>query len=198
MFAIKLFLYVVLGFSIVGFVSWYTNTQVSYHDTLSFRQMEDNDAVPQQLKQEHFTRNHAYVGGLMAYVALGIMLFLGDIHRYMKKNLLIALVLAMIVTTGCSRKPFEPIVLESISTSEEGFLIPLRGDKTKQVSTNSEEDLRKNLVTVKQVQIPQQWISKGYENVAWNGEWKPAAVLIKVDRAPVTREWTADTASVRS
>jgi hypothetical protein len=90
-------------------------------------------------------------------------------------------------------RPFEPVELKTINTSEEGFLIPLRGDKTKQASTNSEEDLRKNLVTVKQVRIPQQWVQEGYEWLGIpNGEWRPAAVLIKVDRAPVTREWTAD------
>jgi regulator of protease activity HflC (stomatin/prohibitin superfamily) len=52
--------------------------------------------------------------------------------------------------------------------------------------------LKQNLIYTKQVRIPQQWIQKGYETMGANGEWQDAAKLIKVDKSPVTREWTAD------
>lgn len=104
---------------------------------------------------------------------------------------LLALFVATTTNVGCY-KPFEPVKLETIGSNEEGFLIPLQGDTTKQVSTASEEFLKKNLVHTKQVQIPQQWVQRGYQTIFWNGEWRDAAVLIKVDRSPVTREWTAD------
>jgi regulator of protease activity HflC (stomatin/prohibitin superfamily) len=42
------------------------------------------------------------------------------------------------------------------------------------------------------VKIPQQWVQKGYETTGPNGQWQDAAVLVKVDKSPVTREWTAD------
>lgn len=113
----------------------------------------------------------------------------------MRQFLMMVFAVFAVTTNVCCYRPFEPIQLETIDTSEEGFLIPLRGDKTRQTSTNSEEDLRKSLVNVKQVQIPQQWVQKGYETLGPNGKWQPAATLIKVNRAPVTREWTADPSS---
>src|SRR5436309_2352189 len=73
-----------------------------------------------------------------------------------------------------------------------GFAIPYTGDTRKQTSTNNEEFLRANLVATKQIRLPQQWIQLGYETTGWNGEWRDAAKLIKVDKSPVTREWTAD------
>ena len=82
--------------------------------------------------------------------------------------------------------------LETIGPNEEGFLIPYTGDTKKQTSTNNEEFLRANLVATKQIRVPQQWIQLGYETTGWNGEWRDAAKLIKVDKSPVTREWTAD------
>jgi hypothetical protein len=100
--------------------------------------------------------------------------------------------LMLLCVSGCYR-PVEPVKLESIGNTEEGFLIPLTGDTRKQVSTSSEEFLRNNLVQAKQVRIPQQWVQTGRQY--WYGNWADAAVLIKVDRSPVTREWTADPTS---
>ncbi len=102
--------------------------------------------------------------------------------------LLFALLLWM--ESGCGYRPVEPVKLEVIAPNEEGFLIPLAGDTKKQVSTASEEFLRESLVLTKQVRIPMQWIQTGWYD--HQGEWKDAAILIKVDRTPVTREWTAD------
>lgn len=105
---------------------------------------------------------------------------------------MIALMFVTMSNVGCWR-PYEPVQLETIGSNEEGFLIPLQGDGTKQVSSASEEFLAKNLVHTKQVRIPQQWVQLGYQWFGMpNGEWRDAAVLIKVDRSPVTREWTAD------
>jgi hypothetical protein len=98
----------------------------------------------------------------------------------------------LLVLPGCMWKPFEPVKLETIGTHEEGFLIPYTGDSTQQTSTNNEEFLRANLVATKQIRIPQQWVPLGYETFGWNGQWREAAKLIKVDKSPVTREWTAD------
>jgi len=96
-----------------------------------------------------------------------------------------------LTSTGCV-KPFEPVMLEVIKPNETAFLLPLLGDPKKQAALNSEEYLRANLVQMQQVRIPQQWVQKGYQYIAYNGEWRDAAVLIRVDRSPVTRVWTAD------
>jgi regulator of protease activity HflC (stomatin/prohibitin superfamily) len=102
------------------------------------------------------------------------------------------LVAALLLCSSGCRRPFEPVQLEVVGTNEEAFLIPLLGDSTKQAQTNSEEYLAKNLVQTKQVLMPQQWVPKGFETFGPHGVWQPAAVLIRVDRSPVTREWTAD------
>jgi regulator of protease activity HflC (stomatin/prohibitin superfamily) len=100
-------------------------------------------------------------------------------------------------------RPYEPVVLETIAPQEEGFLIPLTGDTDKQTSKRS-HDPAKDATTgendftpidVKQVQIPHRWVQTGYNY--WvrshdSGKWEPSVTLIKVDRSPVTREWTAD------
>ena len=95
--------------------------------------------------------------------------------------------------TGCGLiKPFKPIKLEVIDSHEVAFLIPYTKDGTAQESSGNEEFFKKKLVYAQQVQIEQQWVQKGYEFIGYNGSWKDAAILIKVDTQPVTREWTAD------
>jgi hypothetical protein len=110
----------------------------------------------------------------------------------MRRISFIVLIMLSLGSSGCFRA-IEPVKIETIGTTEEGFLIPLAGDTKKQVSTSSEEFLRNNLVLTKQVRIPQQFIQTGRQ--FWYGDWRDAAVLIKVDRSPVTREWTADATS---
>lgn len=110
------------------------------------------------------------------------------------KAAVIAMAVLSIGGAGC-RRPFEPIKLEVVGPNEDAFLIPFIGSVQDQASTHSEDLLRQSLVQVKQVKIPQQWVPVGYETVFPNGIWKDAAVLIRVDRSPVTREWTADPAT---
>lgn len=148
----------------------------------------------------HLIRNEGYLVGWLTVVLLcvgvmwsdikGVVALLAGSHRVASAMIL----LLCLSLTGCYR-PFEPIDLQVIGTNEEGFLIPLLGDAAKQQSTNSEEFLQKSLVSTKQVKIPQQWVQLGYEYVGPNGKWQPAATLIKVDRSPVTRMWTADPAT---
>ena len=107
----------------------------------------------------------------------------------MRGSVLVVASVVLLTSAGCWR-PVEPVKLEVIAPNEEGFLIPLTGDTKKQVSTASEEFLRQSLVMTKQVRIPQQWVQTG--RMDYQGIWKDSAVLIKVDRTPVTREWTAD------
>lgn len=104
------------------------------------------------------------------------------------------LTLMLVTFTGCWR-PFEPVNLEIIQPNEEAFLLPFTESVDKQQSTHTEEYLRKNLVHTQQVKIPQQWVPSGYEVVFPKGQWRDAAILVRVDKSPVTREWTADSNS---
>ncbi len=193
MFGAKLTVWLLLGVVIAVGTSYYAQSDVEKIRKVELKaQLDDNDASAREARVAHWSRNSAYAGACMCWAVLGVLLFASDARRWLKKAFTATAVLALLLsTTGC-RKPFEPVKLEQIGTSEEGFLIPLTGDGKDQAAANSEEYYEKNLVYVKQVRIPQQWISKGYETWGWNGEWQDAAKLIKVDRSPVTREWTAD------
>ena len=135
--------------------------------------------------------------GALAMFLGAALLFFGDFKNLALKAkgavsslAVLALVALAVGSTGCVRIPYEPQKFETAKSNEEMFLIPLRGDSTKQAASQNEELLRKNLVFAKQVRIPQQWIQTGRWET--DGEWKDAAVVIKVDKSPVTREWTAD------
>lgn len=81
----------------------------------------------------------------------------------------------------------------SIDTAETGFLIPLEGDGKNQDKFASEEYLNQLKVAAKRVQIPHRWQQTG--RLHSSGQWMPTVRLIKVERSPVTREWTADPSS---
>lgn len=156
----------------------------------ALKQLETGD-MSAELHREHIFINSGYSFAFAGLGLLGLGLIASDLYKFFSiKTTAIMIGLTILMTTGC-RRPFEPIKLEKISTNEEAFLLPLTGDLAKQTTSNTEEYLTKNLVFVKQVKIPQQWVSKGYETFFWNGEWQDAATLIKVNKSPVTREWTA-------
>jgi hypothetical protein len=169
-------------------------------------QLSDNDNVREQMDRDQSWRGLSYSVGWMVVAGLVIVLFEKELSRvpaWIKLNRQSAttrattatLVLVTLGTTAGCWRPFEPVQLETINPNEEAFLLPLTGDVKAQTSTNNEEYLRSNLVYTKQVKIPQQWVQKGFETLGPNGSWKPAAILVKVDKSPVTREWTADSNS---
>lgn len=108
-------------------------------------------------------------GNEMKRIALGAMLMLG--------------------TVGCMR-PYDVPEFVEIETSETGYLIPLEGDTSTQKKFDSEEMLEQQKVAAKRVQIPHKWVQTG--RMVGSGKWVGTARLVKVDRKPITREWTAD------
>src|SRR6185369_4247223 len=153
---------------------------------------EDGGASAREYREAHWMSNTTYSLGWIGILAFGALLFSGDISKMYKQLTTIAL-FVLICSTGCGRRPFEPNKLENVGSNEEAFLLPYTGDTATQTSSNNEEYLTKNLVYTKQVRIPQKWVQTGYETFGMpNGEWRDDAVLIKVDKSPVTREWTAD------
>ncbi|MCH5374154.1 MAG: hypothetical protein JJ992_09265, partial [Planctomycetes bacterium] len=69
-------------------------------------------------------------------------------------------------------------------------VIPLEGDSTKQDRIQSIEALEQSKVMAKRVYLPQRKrvLGRGPTNF----EWVPTLKVIKVDRTPVTRDWTAE------
>ncbi|MCA9190036.1 MAG: hypothetical protein KDA99_30635, partial [Planctomycetales bacterium] len=100
-------------------------------------------------------------------------------------------IVAFAVAAGC--RPYDRPEFEEIDTSETGFLIPLEGDTSSQLSFESEKYLDQRKVATKRVQVLHRWVQTGrLPNV---GEYVDTVRLVKVDRSPVTREWTADSSS---
>jgi hypothetical protein len=162
------------------------------------RVLSDNPVVAAETRVAHRLRNESYAVGAALLTVLGLALYWPDMKRLWEKVRhhpqvrWVPFLLLVFALPGCIR-PFEPIKLETINTNEEAFLIPLVGDGKTQTSTQTEEYLTQNLVYSKQVKMPQQWVQKGYEWLGVpNGNWRDAAILVKVDKSPVTREWTAD------
>jgi hypothetical protein len=99
---------------------------------------------------------------------------------------------ALLLSVGCY-KPFDKPEYENVDTAETAFLIPLEGDTSNQAQFQSATYLESHKVAAKRVQITHRWNQTG----RWgdDGEWIPNVRLIKVNRSPVTREWTASTAN---
>ncbi|MFO0942470.1 MAG: hypothetical protein U0930_17165 [Pirellulales bacterium] len=182
----------------VGYlVSLYPATQVDRPSDaeLHLRQLDGNAGqIQPQLMEQHYQR--ANWESVKALSTLGLMLAAvgAIVHASLKrphKPAALLMLLVCVSMTGCWR-PFEPVKLEVIQPNEEAFLLPFTEDLDAQSSTHTEEYLRRNLVHTQQVKIPQQWVPKGYETFSPNGVWQDAAILVRVDKSPVTREWTAD------
>lgn len=105
----------------------------------------------------------------------------------MKKVTVLFMLLGItLMFTGC--KPYEEPVYEDIGNSETAYLIELEDDGG--VKYDSAEALDEKKVAARRVQIDRRWNKTG--RMPWTGEYIPTVRVVKVDRAPVTREWTAE------
>jgi hypothetical protein len=110
----------------------------------------------------------------------------------MKKLVMLAmlclLLVGMVSLTGCKR--YDEPEYETVETSETAFVVPLEGDGLKQQKFNSAEALEKLKISAKRIQVPHRWKKTGY---MWtSGEWIGTVRVVKVDRQPITRTWTAE------
>jgi regulator of protease activity HflC (stomatin/prohibitin superfamily) len=84
--------------------------------------------------------------------------------------------------------PFDAPEFHEIDTSESAFLIPLEGDPLDQQAFPSVTFLNERKVAAKRIRVPHRWQPTG--RLPATGQWVPTVRLVKVDRRPVTREWT--------
>lgn len=109
----------------------------------------------------------------------------------MKRIIRIAiLVMAVVMTLGTlvsCRKPYDTPEFMTFTPSQTAFLISLVGDSGNQAAFESEEMLLQAKVATKEVQIPHRWVQTGRKS--WQGEYRPTATLIVVERKPVSRSW---------
>jgi regulator of protease activity HflC (stomatin/prohibitin superfamily) len=104
----------------------------------------------------------------------------------------IAIIVLALAATACGPYRVEPI--EEIGPNETAFVVPLEGDnKDTQGQFVSVEYLNQAKVAAKRIVIPVRKRAIGYGPGMY--EWIPTMRVIKVDRSPVTREWTATSAT---
>lgn len=98
--------------------------------------------------------------------------------------------LALVVTMSSCRKSYQENIYETIEPNETAFVIPLEeGSEDNQGKLKSEDYLMNKKVATKRIYIPTQWHQTGRRS--YRGKWIKSVRVIKVNRAPVTREWTA-------
>lgn len=107
--------------------------------------------------------------------------------------LMVILVSIVLVNFGC-RRPYDVPEYKEIQNNETGFVIPLEGETSDQAQFNSADYLKSRQIAEKRIRIPHRWNQTGRIVLGVfgkrKGEYLPTVKLLKVNRTPVTREWT--------
>ncbi|MBM3992661.1 MAG: hypothetical protein FJ303_00665 [Planctomycetes bacterium] len=112
----------------------------------------------------------------------------------MSTNAIIAMVVAIVLIPVIAFlgfafiKPYDVPEFIEVDSSESAFLIPLEGDTSNQAAFHSVKFLEEKKIATKRVQITHRWQQTGY--LPSTGKWVGTVRLVKVDRRPITREWT--------
>src|SRR5947209_15206533 len=85
-------------------------------------------------------------------------------------------------------RPYDVPEFVEVDSSESAFLIPLEGDTANQAAFQSVKFLEEKKIATKRVQITHRWQQMGY--LPNSGKYVATVRLVKVDRRPLTREWT--------
>jgi hypothetical protein len=160
-------------------------------------------AAVSQLKDSsvEYAAGRAISGGILpqavAYlsiVVLGIVwitFLFGRLFRNGDGTKVMTLALFSLIGLGvanCGPVKVEKFV--EILPNETAYVIPLEGaSNAGQAKFDSVEFLEAKKVAAKRVSLPQRNRETG--RMWWSYDWIPTAMVVKVDRSPVTREWTA-------
>jgi hypothetical protein len=188
---------IVFGVVIVSVIAleqaWLNAIQPALSAQLAVEQLNGKQNAFRDLRLfETYKEGANIVSGFVILVAAWFVLARPGMRRRPHPPALLVLAVCSLGLTSCIR-PYDRPEYAEIDTSETGFLIPLEGDGGVQAKFQSEEYLRALKVAAKRVQITHRWSQEG--RLPNTGQWIPLVRLIKVNRSPVTREWTADAAS---
>lgn len=108
----------------------------------------------------------------------------------MKRTIMLVVLIALVFSVIGCRKPYDVPEYTDVKNNETAFVIPLEGKTSDQGKFASAEYLEKMQVATKRIRILHRWNQTG--RMSWSGEWIPTTKVIKVNRTPVTRQWTTD------
>ncbi len=109
----------------------------------------------------------------------------GDVSSFSSPLLLFGL-LGCFGLTGCG--DYQEKKYEEVAPNEAAFVIPLTGTADEQAQFKSLDYLTKAKVAAKRIEIPTEQHNTGRGPGSYI--WLPTVKVIKVDRSPITREWT--------
>ncbi len=99
---------------------------------------------------------------------------------------MLAVALLCLVSAGC--RPYNTPIFEDIDTSETAFLVSLSPTGDDSTKFSEIADIQKAKVNVKKVQLERIFVQKG--RLWFTGEYMNTTRLIKVNRAPITVNWS--------
>lgn len=108
----------------------------------------------------------------------------------------VAVCIVGVSITGCGLvvKPYEEPVFVEIGTSDTAFAIPMNSQTDAQKSFQSEEYLNNHMVATKRIRVSREWVQTGRKWLVgigpYVGYYQPQVRVIKVDRAPITVQWS--------
>ena len=188
----KLAVFVVMvSVAIAAERAWLNAVQPQIATQVAIGQLEGNNNAFRQLRLFETYKGIADVVVVIIAVAIAWWL-VRQPPRSARRDwpqLILVSTMSIFALTGCIRSYDRPEYAE-IDTSETGFLIPLEGNTGTQARFQSEEYLRELKVAAKRVQITHRWSQEG--RLPNSGRWIGTVRLIKVNRSPITREWTAE------
>ncbi|PYK71679.1 MAG: hypothetical protein DME44_07130 [Verrucomicrobia bacterium] len=182
---------VMISVAIAAERAWLNAVQPQIATQVAIGQLEGNNNAFRQLRLFETYKGIADVVVVIIAVAIAWWL-VRQPRRSARRDwpqLILVSTMSIFALTGCIRSYDRPEYAE-IDTSETGFLIPLEGNTGTQARFQSEEYLRELKVAAKRVQITHRWSQEG--RLPNSGRWIGTVRLIKVNRSPITREWTAE------
>ena len=182
---------VMVSVAIAAERAWLNAVQPQIATQVPIGQLQGNDNAFRQLRLFETYKGIADVAVVMIACAIAWWLVRQPPRssRHDWPQLIPVSTTSIFALTGCIRSYDRPEYAE-IDTSETGFLIPLEGNTGTQARFQSEEYLRELKVAAKRVQITHRWSQEG--RLPNSGRWIGTVRLIKVNRSPITREWTAE------
>ncbi len=177
--------------------AWLTRIQPGLSTATALRQFHGTEADAATLRWLEAEKNTVSSAASILTAGAALLCFGAPLRRAWLRRpawrrLPLPLLAATTLLGGCV-KEYDTPEFATIDTAETGFLIPLEGDTQTQDRFQSETYLRQLKVASKRVQIPHRWLQTG--RLSNSGKWIPIVRLIKVERSPITREWTADPSS---
>ncbi|MEI7731171.1 MAG: SPFH domain-containing protein [Verrucomicrobiota bacterium] len=175
---------------------WLSRSQTAPYTALALQQFNPRADASGGMRLAEAWRDGMHVLALLAILTTGWLCFApwlrhawerARAHMARSKTTALLTVLVLPLFGGCV-KPYDRPEYVEIDTSDTGFLIPLEGDTTQQARFESEEYLKQRKVAAKRVQITHRWSQEG--RLSHDGRWIATVRLVKVNRSPITREWT--------